>query len=85
MINPYILNIIGLAFDILGAFFIAFYVVAGGGVGLQRHLQFIMKFSDVGKNPFEEFEKYLVRIGFFFLIVGFILQAIANWVQYVSS
>ncbi|MCZ7384812.1 MAG: hypothetical protein O8C63_08715 [Candidatus Methanoperedens sp.] len=82
ILDAYILNIIGLICDILGAFLISLYVIKGGIVGFQKYLKFISKFSSVGKNPADNFQRILATLGFIFLIFGFILQAVANWIQY---
>jgi hypothetical protein len=87
MTNPYLLNIIGLGFDIFGAFLIAYYIMNGGTVGFQKHerfIKFVMKKSNTGTNPFEESERWIVIIGFIFLFIGFVLQAYSNWLQYIA-
>jgi len=58
ILHSNLLNIIGLVLEIIGAFLIAFYILAGGTVGLQRHAKFISKFSSVGKNSFSELKGY---------------------------
>jgi hypothetical protein len=88
MINPYLLNIIGLGFDIFGAFLIAFYIMKRGNVDFFQKHELIKKLawnkSDT-ENPYKKSERFLVTFGFILLLIGFILQLISNLLQYVAS
>lgn len=86
--NPYILNIVGLAFDMLGAIFVA-WEVAHSFKGTKFH-----KISPPQCGNWEprspetdEFIKYTGKkefkmlLGLFFLLIGFSLQIISNFIS----
>lgn len=85
MINPYIVNIVGLGFDIAGAFLIAYYIMKGGNVDFIQHSKIFKgwtKNKSDTENPFKKSERWLVTFGFVFLIIGFGFQVYSNWLQY---
>lgn len=77
--NPYFLNIFGLICDIIGVFLVGFYVMAGD----DKIEKIIPCFDNLFKNeydvgPFTEFKKDLYICGFIVILIGFLLQILAN-------
>ena len=70
--TPQILQIVGLALDILGVLFLAFFPLREGGTGF-------LKLE--GPADFTERHPWLRWIGLPAIILGFLLQIIANLIE----
>ena len=79
LFNPYFLNIFGLFCDIMGVFIVGFYVMAGETI-VDKIIQcFYNLFKDgYSGNAYVEFKKDLAIGGFIVILIGFLLQILAN-------
>ena len=88
--NQYILNIIGLSFDMLGAILVA-WEVASQFKGKKFHDIGQAQCSNITYSPeTEEYQKYIgtkekkMKIGLACLLFGFSLQIVSNFISYTN-
>lgn len=77
--SPYILNVIGLILDVIGAILIASYVIFKDN--LEENPKILIWLFKEG-TVFSKFEKNTALIGIALIIIGFVIQIYSNWIQY---
>ena len=79
LFNPYFLNIFGRIWDIMGVFLVGFYVMAGEKIVDEIIQCFYNLFKDgYSGDAYGEFKKDLALGGFIVILIGFLLQILAN-------
>lgn len=83
MPNPYLLNIIGLVFEVIGVIYIVLntFIETGSDKTFQWFIDFMTEKIKVTINPFALFEREAIKVGIFFIVVGLCFQIYANYIQ----